>query len=238
VLWSLSLAFVYICVYVIIIAESKLKPASVWTNTHWTLTDFEVGKELGKGQFGHVFLAREKKSSFLCALKVLYKRQLSRNALEYTLRREIEIQSHTRHRNILRLFGFFHSPRRIYLIIEYAAKGELFKRLKRLKRFSEHTTAKYIAQLASALHFLKTKHIIHRDMKPENILVDHRGELKICDFGWSVHAPADRRKTFCGTLDYLSPEMIEQRPHTRMFSLTHTHTHTHRERKRERARRV
>ena len=63
----------------------------------WRLEDFEVGKELGRGKFGHVYLCKERQCGFLCALKVLYKRQLSRYALEYTLRREIEIQSHTRY---------------------------------------------------------------------------------------------------------------------------------------------
>lgn len=59
----------------------------------------------------------------------------------------------------------------------------------------------------------KQKHIIHRDIKPENLLLGLRGELKIADFGWSVHAPHSRRTTFCGTLDYLPPEMVEGRDH-------------------------
>ena len=57
------------------------------------------------------------------------------------------------------------------------------------------------------------QHVIHRDIKPENLLIGHLGELKIADFGWSVHAPSSRRKTLCGTLDYLPPEMLEGQPH-------------------------
>ena len=61
--------------------------------------------------------------------------------------------------------------------------------------------------------YLHSKHIIHRDIKPENLLVGIRGEVKIADFGWSVHAPSNRRATLCGTLDYLPPEMVEGKPH-------------------------
>lgn len=62
--------------------------------------------------------------------------------------------------------------------------------------------------MASALTYLHKKHVIHRDIKPENILVGIHGEIKISDFGWSVHAPNSRRTTLCGTLDYLPPEML------------------------------
>jgi serine/threonine protein kinase len=68
---------------------------------------------------------------------------------------------------------------------------------------------RYIASLARALIYCHSKHVIHRDIKPENLLLGMKGELKIADFGWSVHAPNSRRKTMCGTLDYLPPEMVE-----------------------------
>lgn len=94
------------------------------------------------------------------------------------------------------------------MILEYAGKGELYKHLQRETRFPEWKAAQYIAQMAAALQFLHKKHVIHRDIKPENILLGMHGELKIADFGWSVHAPSDRRKTQCGTLDYLPPEIV------------------------------
>ncbi|OAA33133.1 serine/threonine-protein kinase Eg2 [Moelleriella libera RCEF 2490] len=169
---------------------------------------FEIGRPLGKGKFGRVYLARERTTGFICALKVLHKNELQTGGVERQVRREIEIQSNLRHPNVLQMFGHFHDNKRVFLILEFAGKGELYKHLRRENRFPEWKSAQYIAQMASALRYLHRKHVIHRDIKPENILVGIHGELKISDFGWSVHAPNNRRKTLCGTLDYLPPEMI------------------------------
>lgn len=179
----------------------------------WTLSDFEIGKPLGRGKFGNVYLAREKRSKYICALKVLFKNQLGKHSIQHQLRREIEIQSHLRHPNILRLFGYFYDEKRVYLILEYAAKGELYQKLKKEERFTEAQSSIYIASLARALHYCHSKHVIHRDLKPENLLIGHDGSLKIADFGWSVHTPHARRTTLCGTLDYLPPEMVEGKSH-------------------------
>ena len=186
--------------------------------SRWTLRDFDIGKPLGRGKFGNVYLAREKKSKYICALKVLQKKQLCKAKVEHQLRREIEIQSNLRHKNILRLHGYFYDARRIYLILEYAPKGEMYKELTRHVRktdrgFPEDMAANWIFQLSRALIYCHKKHVIHRDIKPENLLLGIDNQLKIADFGWSVHAPSSRRKTLCGTLDYLPPEMVEGRDH-------------------------
>nr|KMM65576.1 serine/threonine-protein kinase 6 [Coccidioides posadasii RMSCC 3488] len=175
---------------------------------NWHLGMFEIGKPLGKGKFGRVYLARERSSGFVCALKVLHKHELVKGGVEKQLRREIEIQSNLRHPNILRLFGHFHDSKRVFLILEFAGNGELYRHLRKENRFPEWKAAQYIAQMAAALKYLHKKHVMHRDIKPENILVGIHGEIKISDFGWSVHAPNNRRKTMCGTLDYLPPEML------------------------------
>ncbi|PVD20894.1 hypothetical protein C0Q70_19057 [Pomacea canaliculata] len=179
----------------------------------WSLDDFDIGKPLGKGKFGNVYLAREKQSKYIVALKLMFKSQLQKAGVEHQLRREIEIQSHLRHENILRMFGYFHDKTRVYLILEFAPRGELYKELQRCGRFDEKRTATYIHQLSSALTYCHSKKVIHRDIKPENLLLSLRGDLKIADFGWSVHAPSSRRTTMCGTLDYLPPEMVEGKTH-------------------------
>ncbi|CAH0389987.1 unnamed protein product [Bemisia tabaci] len=181
----------------------------------WTLQDFDVGRALGKGKFGNVYLAREKKSKYIVALKVLFKSQILEANFEYQLRREIEIQTHLRHPNILKMFGYFHDEKRVYMILEFAPKGELFKLLKAQEngRFTEEATANYAAQLSAALQYCHERKVIHRDVKLENLLLGAKGELKIADFGWSVHAPQSKRTTLCGTLDYLPPEMILGKEH-------------------------
>lgn len=192
--------------------EARPEPALVAqpsTPKQFHLGMFEIGRPLGKGKFGRVYLAKERTSGFICALKVLHKSELQVGGVERQVRREIEIQSNLRHPNILQLFGHFHDSKRVFLILEFAGKGELYKHLRRENRFPEWKAAQYIAQMASALRYLHRKHVIHRDIKPENILVGIHGEIKISDFGWSVHAPNNRRKTMCGTLDYLPPEMIK-----------------------------
>ncbi|KAJ0091163.1 hypothetical protein Patl1_12972 [Pistacia atlantica] len=190
--------------------EKTYSGVSATEKKRWTLNDFDIGKPLGRGKFGHVYLAREKRSNHIVALKVLFKSQLQQSQVEHQLRREVEIQSHLRHPNILRLYGYFYDQKRVYLILEYAAKGELYKELQKCKYFSERRAATYVASLARALIYCHGKHVIHRDIKPENLLIGAQGELKIADFGWSVHT-FNRRRTMCGTLDYLPPEMVLSR---------------------------
>ncbi|GLT39504.1 hypothetical protein SLA2020_136910 [Shorea laevis] len=178
----------------------------------WSLQDFEIGKPLGRGKFGRVYLAREVKSKYVVALKVIFKEQIEKYNIFHQLRREMEIQTSLRHPNILRLYGWFHDNERIFLILEYAHGGELYKELRKNGYLSEKQAATYIASLTKALAYCHEKHVIHRDIKPENLLLDHEGRLKIADFGWSVQS-SSKRHTMCGTLDYLAPEMVENKAH-------------------------
>ncbi|KAM8867337.1 aurora kinase A [Synchiropus picturatus] len=203
--------------------KTQVKPSndtdSSSSKKKWSLENFDIGRPLGKGKFGNVYLARERQSKFILALKVLFKKQLEKAGVEHQLRREVEIQSHLRHPNILRLYGYFHDECRVYLILEFAPKGELYSELQRSNGFCETRSATYIMELADALNYCHSKKVIHRDIKPENLLLGANGDLKIADFGWSVHTPSSRRSTLCGTLDYLPPEMIEGKTHDEKVDL-------------------
>lgn len=117
--------------------------------------------------------------------------------------------SSCRHPNILRLYTWFHDENKIYLALELASKGELYKHLKSSpdERFPEERAARYTYQVADALNYCHLNNVIHRDLKPENIMLTHNDQIKLADFGWSAHTQSNKRKTMCGTLDYLPPEM-------------------------------
>ncbi|OQV20272.1 Aurora kinase A-A [Hypsibius exemplaris] len=193
------------------LAAAVTEPEAERRKRKWTIDDFDIGRPLGRGAFGRVYLARTKKEEFIVALKVLFKNQLMDSGLEQNFRREIEINARLEHPNILRMYGYFWDDARIYLILEYAPNGELFKILRARHHFNERESASYVAELVEALIYCHSKNIIHRDIKPENLLLGGYGELKLADFGWSVHAPSSKRRTVCGTTDYLAPELVNKR---------------------------
>ncbi|XP_050307086.1 aurora kinase A-B-like isoform X2 [Anthonomus grandis grandis] len=194
-------------------------------NTDKTIGVVERRVEKNDGTLDGKATNSEKKSwtlnDFDIAIKVLFKSCIKEFNNEHQVRREVEIQSHLRHPNILRMYGYFHDETRVYLILEYAPKGAVYAALMKLpdKRFSEDVSANYIAQIADALRYCHTRKVIHRDIKPENLLLGANGEIKIADFGWSVHAPSSRRTTLCGTLDYLPPEMVTGKAHDEKVDL-------------------
>ncbi|CAG5112587.1 Oidioi.mRNA.OKI2018_I69.chr2.g6785.t1.cds [Oikopleura dioica] len=184
------------------------KPTGGAATKSWKIGDFSMGKALGKGRFGHVYCAKETKSGYVVALKVMFKNQIKEANLQHQVRREVEIQSHIKHKNICRLYGYFHDDRRVYIILEYCKNGNLFTKLKEEKKFESVEAARYVREIAEGLDYIHKLNVIHRDLKPENVLLGRNNEVKLADFGWCVFTPQSRRQTFCGTMDYLSPEML------------------------------
>ncbi|AAS53273.1 AFL101Cp [Eremothecium gossypii ATCC 10895] len=176
------------------------------------LADFEIGKVLGKGKFGRVYCVRHIESGFVCALKAMEKKDIIQYNIEKQFRREVEIQSSLRHPNLTQLYGYFHDEKRVYLLMEYLVNGELYKHLKGRSHFNDVVASYYVYQMADALDYMHERNILHRDIKPENIIIGFNNTIKLTDFGWSVITPkGSKRKTLCGTVDYLSPELIRSR---------------------------
>ncbi|KAI6241220.1 Aurora kinase A-A [Aphelenchoides fujianensis] len=176
--------------------------------TQWSLDNFDLGKRLGEGRFGAVYVASENRSKFIVALKILHKSDIFA-AAQHQVQREIDIQFHLHHSNILRLFGYFHDNKRLYLILEYAPGGSVFALLKQKKIFSPALSANLVDQLVSALIYMHKHGILHRDIKPENMLLCGK-VLKLADFGWACPVKSSQLKTYCGTPDYLAPEMLKE----------------------------
>lgn len=176
----------------------------------WSINDFNLLHKLGGGQYGDVYLASVKHCNFICAIKKLTLQKLTQCSTVNQLRREIEIAFHSRHKYLLRTFGYFYDTESIYLILEPCSNGMLYSELARVKMYPPSTAARYVAQLAEALLYLHQHNILHRDIKPENILLDHHRNIKLADFGWSVHDPLNRRKTSCGTPEYFPPEIVRR----------------------------
>lgn len=191
-------------------AEEQSDPDKVDTKTshlqEWKLSDFHMERRLGHGRFGRVYLVYEKSTKNAYAMK----KQQRDPTTEILVRREIEIQADLCHRNILRLYGYFNHDTCTYLVLEYAPNGSLLKKLDKQpnKRFDEKCAARYILSCADALIYLHERDVIHRDIKPENLLLGFNDELKIADFGLSVNAQNQRRRTICGTPNYIPPESM------------------------------
>lgn len=119
----------------------------------WSIADFEIGKPLGRGKFGRVYVAREVKSKYIVALKVIFKEQIDKYNIHHQLKREMEIQTSLSHPNILRLYGWFHDDQRVFMILEYAHGGELFKELRKCGYLSEQKAATVRLSLSLSIYF-------------------------------------------------------------------------------------
>ena len=175
------------------------------------LEDFDLLKVLGKGGFGKVMLVRKKGTTDIYAMKVLKKEAvIRRNQVTHT-KTETHILKQIRHPFLTRMHFAFQSEGKLYMVLNYLPGGELFYRLKREGRFSVERVRLYAAEIGLGLGHLHSLDMIYRDLKPENILLDEVGHICLTDFGLSKESVAtvNAAKTFCGTPEYLAPEILQ-----------------------------
>ena len=175
------------------------------------VTDGFLPVELGIGSYGRVYLVTHNETGEKYSLKVIDKKKLSDNQCSIDLiYNEINIQSKLNHENIIRLYNVYETETEINIILEYASKGNLYNLiLKNKNGFSEFQAYQYFIQVVNAVYFLHQNAIIHRDIKPENILISDNEVLKLCDFGWAKEVSVENRSTFCGTIEYMAPEIVD-----------------------------
>ena len=177
----------------------------------WCLEDFEVLEKLGEGKMAQVFRAVERRSNKEVALKIFAKKPIENHNFYHQTRREVEIQYHLHYKHILKLYGYFQSEKELFLVLEFVG-GRSLHSLCVTTELEDSRIRRIVYQLSLAVMYMHLRGVIHRDLKLENVLIDSKNDVKVIDFGWSVHCPTeDLRATYCGTVLYLSPEIVEGR---------------------------
>ncbi|NWW85585.1 STK36 kinase, partial [Rhynochetos jubatus] len=174
---------------------------------------YHVLEMIGEGSFGLVYKGRRKHSAQVVALKFIPKVGRTEKELK-NLQREIEIMRGLHHPNIIQMLDSFETDKEVVVVTDYA-EGELFQILEDDGSLPEEQVQNIAAQLVSALYYLHSHRILHRDMKPQNILLGKDGVIKLCDFGFaramSIHTMV--LTSIKGTPLYMSPELVEERPY-------------------------
>ncbi|XP_012580085.1 PREDICTED: serine/threonine-protein kinase 36 [Condylura cristata] len=174
---------------------------------------YHVLEMIGEGSFGRVYKGRRKYSAQVVALKFIPKLGRSEKELK-NLQREIEIMRGLRHPNIVHMLDSFETDKEVVVVTDYA-EGELFQILEDDGKLPEDQVQAIAAQLVSALYYLHSHRILHRDMKPQNILLAKGGGIKLCDFGFARAMSTNTMvlTSIKGTPLYMSPELVEERPY-------------------------
>ncbi|KAK4561715.1 cAMP-dependent protein kinase catalytic subunit [Recurvomyces mirabilis] len=180
------------------------------TKGKYTLTDFQISRTLGTGSFGRVHLVQSKHNQRYYAVKVLKKAQVVKmKQVEHT-NDERRMLQRCRHPFLITLWGTWQDSKNLYMVMDFIEGGELFSLLRKSQRFPNPVAKFYAAEVTLALDYLHSMNIIYRDLKPENLLLDRHGHLKITDFGFAKEVP-DITWTLCGTPDYLAPEVVSSK---------------------------
>jgi serine/threonine protein kinase len=182
-----------------------------------TLDEYEIMKDLGAGAFSTVKLAKHKDTGNMVALKIIKDEALQSSSSMDTFKTEVEVMSEISHPNIINMLSHSNDgvlksangttkDKVIYLTLELANGGELFDFIAQTGSFSEPVARYYFHQMIDAFEYLHSRGISHRDMKPDNIMLDDEFNLKIADFGFSSKAASNQ--SFKGTRSYMAPEIL------------------------------
>ncbi|XP_067682216.1 MAP/microtubule affinity-regulating kinase 3-like isoform X6 [Haliotis asinina] len=170
---------------------------------------YRLIKTIGKGNFAKVKLAKHVPTGREVAIKIIDKTQLNPSSLQ-KLFREVRIMKWLDHPNIVKLFEVIETEKTLYLVIEYASGGEVFDYLVAHGRMKEKEARAKFRQIVSSVQYCHHKHIVHRDLKAENLLLDGDMNIKIADFGFSNEfVPGNKLDTFCGSPPYAAPELFQ-----------------------------
>ncbi|KAH0785480.1 AGC family protein kinase [Histomonas meleagridis] len=180
------------------------------------MASFRILSTIGRGFFGKVMLVQHRTTGELFAIKSIQKKRLIETSKINTVIAERNILMKAKHPFLVRLCFSFQTSSKFYLGLEYASGGELFYHMEKRGAIPIDEARLYIAEIALALNYLHSIGIIYRDLKPENVLLDSEGHIKLTDFGLSKELVESNSTatTICGTTEYLAPEVILRQPYS------------------------
>lgn len=184
------------------------------TKTKTPLNTYELVKTIGTGTFGRVYLTYNKHSNSFFAMKVLRKKDVIKLRQVEHINNERAILSAISFPFIVNLIETYQDNRCVFLLEDFVQGGEVFMHLRKAGRFKDEVAKFYVSEIVLALEYLHNRFICYRDLKPENLLLDNRGHIKITDFGFAKKV-VDRTWTLCGTPEYLAPELILSKGHSK-----------------------
>ena len=187
--------------------DQKPKSLVVSTPIKLDFKDFELLQILGEGAFGKVKLAKNKKTGEYIAIKQLKKLEIIKMKQIDHVKNENFILCSLEHPLLVKMTGMTQDSRYLYIGMEYIAGGELFTYLRKVGKFSASQSAFYAGNVALMFEYLHSQNVIYRDLKPENLLINPDGYLKLTDFGFAKVVEG-RTFTLCGTPEYLAPEIL------------------------------
>ncbi|XP_059199381.1 serine/threonine-protein kinase SIK1 [Centropristis striata] len=170
---------------------------------------YEIIRTLGKGNFAVVKLAKHKVTKTQVAIKIIDKTRLNPSNLE-KIYREVQIMKLLNHPHIIKLYQVMETKDMLYIVTEYAKNGEMFDHLTSNGRMSEDEARKKFWQILTAVDYCHRHHIVHRDLKTENLLLDANMNIKLADFGFgNFYNAGEPLSTWCGSPPYAAPEVFE-----------------------------
>ena len=177
-----------------------------------SLDDYQIKQTVGTGSFGRVKLIQHKQNGTYHALKIMKKADIIKLKQVDHILSEISILNVLNHSFLVKMEGISQDERYLYIVMEYVPGGELFTYLRTVQNLKSKDARFYAAQVTNMFEFLHSKNIVYRDLKPENLLIDADGNLKLTDFGFAKEIDG-RTYTLCGTPEYLAPEILLQKGH-------------------------
>lgn len=191
--------------------QAKTGDEEVGVSRQYSIADFELIRVIGRGSYAKVLMVELKKTKCIYAMKVIKKALVTDDEdIDWVQTEKHVFETASNHPFLVGLHSCFQTASRLFFVIEFVRGGDLMFHMQRQRRLPEEHARFYAAEISLALNFLHTKGIIYRDLKLDNVLLDHEGHIKLTDYGMCKEGirPGDTTCTFCGTPNYIAPEIL------------------------------